>query len=125
MEFDELEQAVYRLSKVVNEFPIGAVSLNDFKPTEEKVQMARKSLMHLNARLLMLRAKYKQYMIDGKARRDKGEIGDSLQRAISDALINTKAIKLCLHSTTILSILSSKEGDTEDQNLLRKRLRYS
>lgn len=60
MELDELEQSVKGLNAALNKFPIGAVSLNDFKPVEEKIRMARESLMHLNARLLMLQAKYKR-----------------------------------------------------------------
>lgn len=60
MELDELEQSVKRLSAVVDQFPIGAVSLDDFKPVEEKIRETRESLMRLNARSLMLRAKYKR-----------------------------------------------------------------
>jgi len=60
MEFDQLEQSVTNLSAVINKFPIGAVSLDDLKPINEKIQVTRESLMHLNARLLMLRAKYKR-----------------------------------------------------------------
>lgn len=54
-------------------------------------------------------------MIDNKARRDEGEILDLLRGVTSDALINSKAIKLCLHSSTILSIFNNKEGDEEDR----------
>ncbi|GAB1861439.1 Centromere protein H C-terminal domain-containing protein [Camponotus japonicus] len=120
MELDELEQSVKGLNAALNKFPIGAISLNDFKPVEEKIQTARESLMHLNARLLMLQAKYKQYTSDER-RRKEGEpspVGDTLQNVTSDTLINAKAIKLCLHSTTILSILSNKEGDAKDQEKL-------
>ncbi|KAH0955555.1 hypothetical protein HN011_011586 [Eciton burchellii] len=114
MEFDQLEQSVTNLNAVINEFPIGAVSLDDLKPVNEKIQATRESLMHLNARLLMLRAKYKQY-IDDNSRRSKEDVSNILQNIISETLINAKAIKLCLHSTTILSIINNKEGDKEDQ----------
>jgi len=60
MEFDQLEQSVTNLNAVINQFPIGAVSLDDLKPVNKKIQATRESLMHLNARLLMLRAKYKR-----------------------------------------------------------------
>lgn len=120
MELDELEQSVKSLNTVLNKFPIGAISLNDFKPVEEKIQMARESLMHLNARLLMLQAKYKQYTDDSRRRKEEesSPIENVLQNVTSDTLINAKAIKLCLHSTTILSILSNKEGDAKDQTKL-------
>ncbi|XP_050451150.1 uncharacterized protein LOC126851334 [Cataglyphis hispanica] len=118
MELDELEQSAKSLNMVLNKFPIGAISLNDFKPVEEKIQTARESLMHLNARLLMLQAKYKQYTDDGQRQQEEESTGVALQNITSDTLINAKAIKLCLHSITILSILSNKEGDVEDQNKL-------
>lgn len=60
MEFDNLEQCVTSLNEAVNEFPIGAISLEDYKPIEKKIQITRESLMRLNARLLMLRTKYKR-----------------------------------------------------------------
>ncbi|KAL6265433.1 hypothetical protein P5V15_002230 [Pogonomyrmex californicus] len=119
MELDELEKSVKRLNAVINEFPIGAASLDDFRPVEEKIQATRVSLMRLNARILLLKAKYKQYIDDERGqRRSEEDVGDEMQNVISDVLINAKAIKLCLHSTTILSILSNKEGTEEDRKKL-------
>lgn len=118
MELDELERSVTRLSAVVDEFPIGAASLDDFKPVEEKIQAIRESLMRLNARSLLLRAKYKQYIDDGRGGSEDEDNGDTLQNVVSDTLINARAVKLCLHSTTILSILSEKEGNAEDRKKL-------
>ncbi|KYN09597.1 hypothetical protein ALC57_18289 [Trachymyrmex cornetzi] len=46
------------------------------------------------------------------------EFRDTLQNVVSDTLLNAKAIKLCLYSTTILSMLSNKEGTAEDQKKL-------
>lgn len=142
MEYDELERSVRNLNVVLDEFPIGAISLDDFKPIGEKIRAARESLMRLNARLLLLKAKSKRTSLrsrgtahisngrsemhhvtfavyavaeDGKARQPVGEIGDLLQRAVSDTLLNASAVKLCLHSTTILSVLGNKEGDAEDR----------
>ncbi|XP_032673485.1 uncharacterized protein LOC116845187 [Odontomachus brunneus] len=118
MELDNLEQCVKNLNNVVNEFPIGAVSLDDYKPIEKKIQTAKESLMRLNARLLMLKARYKQGMGVEESREIEEELGDTLQKVISDTLINAKAIKLCLHSTTIISIFNNKEGNAEDQKKL-------
>ncbi|EFN77421.1 hypothetical protein EAI_14552 [Harpegnathos saltator] len=118
MEFDQLEQCVKSLNKVVNEFPIGAISLNDYIPIEKKIQISRESLMRLNARLLILKARYKQYTDHEKSRGIEEELEDELSRVVSDTLINTKAIKLCLHSTTIISILNNKEGTAEEQEKL-------
>lgn len=53
--------------------------------------------------------------VDNEHGGSEDEVEDALQNVISNTLINAKAIKLCLHSTTILSILSNKEGDAEDQ----------
>ncbi|EGI57173.1 PREDICTED: uncharacterized protein LOC105153940 [Acromyrmex echinatior] len=117
MELDQLEQSAKQLNAVLNEFPIAAVSLDDFRPIEEKVHTTRKSLIPLNARLLMLKAKYKQY-VDDRRSESEDEVGNTLQNVVSDMLLNTKAVKLCLHSTTILSMLSNKEGTAEDQKKL-------
>ncbi|KYQ57029.1 hypothetical protein ALC60_04017 [Trachymyrmex zeteki] len=115
MELDQLEESAKQLNAVLNEFPIAAISLDDFKPIEEKVHTTRKSLMPLNARLLMLKAKYKRTSLIRSESEDEVE---DMQNVVSDTLLNAKAVKLCLHSTTILSILSNKEGTAEDQKKL-------
>lgn len=53
--------------------------------------------------------------IDGRWKRTTSEAGGVLQNVISDTLVNAKAVKLCLHSATIASILNNKEGSIEDQ----------
>lgn len=116
VELDELERFVGKLSAVMDRFPIGAISMDDFKPTEEKIRTTRESLMHLNARSLLLKAKYKQSS-DGRRRGSEDEVRD-MPSVVSDKLINAKAVKLCLHSTTILSILGNMEGSEEDQKKL-------
>ncbi|XP_011693784.1 PREDICTED: uncharacterized protein LOC105453477 [Wasmannia auropunctata] len=116
VELDELERSVGKLSAVMDRFPIGAISMDDFKPTEEKIRTTRESLMHLNARSLLLKAKYKQSS-DGRRRGSEDEVRD-MPSVVSDKLINAKAVKLCLHSTTILSILGNMEGSEEDQKKL-------
>lgn len=63
-EFDLLEQSVIKLHDAVNQFPIGAISLDDFKSVEEKIQTARRSLMHLNGRLLMLKTRCKSTVVN-------------------------------------------------------------
>lgn len=56
-EWDELQESVKSLNVTLNEFPIGAISLDDFTPIEEKIRATRESLMRLNAKFLMYRAK--------------------------------------------------------------------
>lgn len=63
MNFDKLEQSVKNLNIEVNKFPICAISLDDLKPVEEKIQTARMSLMHLNARFLIFAAKFKRMLL--------------------------------------------------------------
>lgn len=60
MELGQLEEAVQILGEVISEFPVGAQTLDDFRPTEDKIEMLRTSLKHINARYMTLRA-----MIDG------------------------------------------------------------
>lgn len=58
-----------------------------------------------------------EYIDDGHREESENEIGD-MQSAVSDTLINDKTVRLCLHSTTILSILGNKEGNAEDRKKL-------
>lgn len=57
-EFDDLINAVACLNKSVSNFPIGAISIEDFKPVEEKITATRELLKCLNAKLLILKAQH-------------------------------------------------------------------
>lgn len=54
--FEDLRASLVCLNKSVFNFPIGAISLEDLKPVEEKIKNTRDSLKRLNARLLILKA---------------------------------------------------------------------
>ncbi|KYN05209.1 hypothetical protein ALC62_03882 [Cyphomyrmex costatus] len=123
-ELDQMEQSVKQLNTAINEFQIGAISLNELRPIEEKVYTIRKSLMPLNARLLMLEANYKQREhADDTHSESQDKVKSTLQNVTSDTLLNAKAAKLCIHSSTILSILSNKEGTAEDQKKINTYMR--
>ncbi|XP_029031852.1 uncharacterized protein LOC114870856 isoform X2 [Osmia bicornis bicornis] len=110
--FDNLEKAVVSLSKSISNFPIGAVSLNDFKPIEERIRETRKTLKALNARLLMLKAQRTA------TEESEGDIVDTiteLNDATSYVFLNSMKTKLCFHSFTIQDILAGKQGDPDMQ----------
>lgn len=133
--FDNLEKAVVSLSKSISNFPIGAVSLNDFKPTEERIRETRKTLKALNARLLMLKAQKELRMlykclyeetlfvwnsfdiISGTVTEEsEDDIADTiteLNNATSYVYLYHTRTKLCFHSFTIQAILAGKQGNPD------------
>lgn len=56
MEIQQLDAAVNELQDAISNFPIGASTLDDFKPIDEKITDIRESLKALNARRLTLHA---------------------------------------------------------------------
>ncbi|CAD1471475.1 unnamed protein product [Heterotrigona itama] len=105
-EFEDLKNAISCLNKSVSEFPIGAVSIEDFKPIEEKIRNTRESLKHATDE------------------EPEGNIKDTvtdLHEATANSLINNAVVKLCLHSYTIQAILEGKESDNDT---LRKIYAY-
>ncbi|XP_012280427.1 uncharacterized protein LOC105699752 isoform X2 [Orussus abietinus] len=108
-EFDELVAALNPLHRNVTEFPIGAVSLEDFKPIDEKIEDERESLKRINSRSLMLRVKKDTYFFPDTSKLRIGETVDMLHENIVEALINKCAINLCLHSEAIHNIYLDKD----------------
>ena len=114
-EFKRLKNAATRLGESISNFPIGAVSLDDFKPIEERIRNSREALKNLNARSLILRAQHEYQMTRDEPEGDAVTTATSLHKATADSLVNNQGIKLCLHSYGIQAILSGKEGDQEMQ----------
>ncbi|XP_076675588.1 uncharacterized protein LOC143372860 [Andrena cerasifolii] len=113
LEFKRLKDAATSLGESVSNFPIGAVSLDDFKPIEERIRNTRETLKHLSARSLILKAQHEYQTTRDKPAGDAGTMVTSLHEATANFLINNEGIKLCLHSYAIQAILSGKEGDQE------------
>ncbi|CAK9819405.1 hypothetical protein ANTPLA_LOCUS10226 [Anthophora plagiata] len=113
-EFKILQNALMTLSESVRNFPVGAISLDDFKGIEEKIWDRRKSLKRLNSRILMLKAQ-NDYQTSEEPSEDVRTAVSNLHEATAIALVNDAAIKLCLHSYTIRAILEGKEGDHDMQ----------
>ncbi|KOC64972.1 hypothetical protein WH47_04561 [Habropoda laboriosa] len=114
-EFKALQNALISLSESVDDFSVGAVSLDDFKPIEEKIRDKRKALKRLNSRILMLKAQNEYQTTSEEAKEDVKTTVENLHEATANSLINDAAIKLCLHSYTIEAILEGKQGDYDMQ----------
>lgn len=56
-DFKNLEQALKQLRENVAEFSIGAVCRDDYRPTDEKIEILRKSIHRLSSRMITLKAK--------------------------------------------------------------------
>ncbi|KZC04304.1 PREDICTED: uncharacterized protein LOC107188562 [Dufourea novaeangliae] len=113
--FRNLRNSIKILDENVSNFPIGAVSVDDFRPIEDRIRSMRETLKHLNARLLMLKAHHKFQGTIEEPVEDTEKTVLKLHTAVSNSLINNKAIKLCLHSYAIEAIHSGKEGDHDKQ----------
>ncbi|KAK1131190.1 hypothetical protein K0M31_017478 [Melipona bicolor] len=112
-EFEDLKNAISCLNKSVSEFPIGAISIEDFKPIEEKIRTTRESLRRLNAKLLTLKSQYDFYATNEEPERKIKDTVTDLHEATANSLINNAVIKLCLHSYTIQAILEGKDSDND------------
>ncbi|XP_015190905.1 PREDICTED: uncharacterized protein LOC107074196 [Polistes dominula] len=106
-DFKNLEQALRRLRKNVAKFPIGAVSLYDHKPVEEKIQILRGSTSRLNSKKIMVKAKI-NYTKNKSSTKSKEDSFEMLQDSTAKAIINNNAIKLCLRGCTIQDIMFNK-----------------
>lgn len=121
--FNNLQNAVLSLHKSVSNFPVGAVSLDDFKPIEEKIQDTRKSLKRLTARLLWLKAKTRYVMENEEPQCEMEYTIEDLQEATALSLVTDKTLKLVCHSHTIQDILAGKQGDLDMQEKIYAYMR--
>ncbi|XP_043525113.1 uncharacterized protein LOC122536666 isoform X1 [Frieseomelitta varia] len=120
-EFEDLKNAISCLNKSVSEFPIGAISIEDFKPIEEKIRTTRESLKRQNAKLLTLKSQYDFYATNEEPEGNIKDTVTDLHEATANSHINNAVVKLCLHSYTIQAILEGKESDND---MLRKIYAY-
>ncbi|XP_024944244.1 uncharacterized protein LOC107271227 [Cephus cinctus] len=107
-ELNKLSAAVDSLHEKISEFPIGAVSFEDFKPTEEKIKDTRELLKALNAKLLMLQCR-RDTALDSTEKVVEEEIGQKIERlheALTNSFINNKTVELSLHSSAVIEIIS-------------------
>ncbi|OAD61179.1 hypothetical protein WN48_00498 [Eufriesea mexicana] len=113
MELETLKDAVECLKNSTYSFPVGAISIDDFKPIEEKIKSKRESLKRLNSKLLTLKAHHNYQVTNNseELEEDVRIIVTKLNEATANTLLTNEAIKLCLHSDSIHAILTGKEGD--------------
>lgn len=134
-----LDAAINSLHKSIANFPVGAISIHDYKPTEEKIKDIRESLVALNAKMLALRAKAEARECPMKKKKKKqfpssslaasshlnvsierpsealnaidDELHMELQERIAHCTINKLAIASCLQTSEIQEILENSEDN--------------
>ncbi|KAK2575414.1 hypothetical protein KPH14_008327 [Odynerus spinipes] len=94
--------------KSVIEFSVGAVSLDDYRPVNEKIQIMRETLRRLNARVLMLKIKRDTKSSDEMPTESIEDTYQRLQEDTARTIINNNAIKQCLLSSAIGDVMSNK-----------------
>ncbi|XP_076760620.1 uncharacterized protein LOC143429096 [Xylocopa sonorina] len=113
--FKSLTDSIICLSKSISNFPVGAVSLDDLKPIEDRIRNMRESLKVLNAKLLILKAQYEYQTTTEEPEEDAEDTVTKLYDETAKTLITNAAVKLCVHSYTIQAILTGREGDQDMQ----------
>ncbi|CAL7937013.1 unnamed protein product [Xylocopa violacea] len=113
--FKSLTDAIACLCKSVSNFPVGAVSLDDLKPIEEKIRDMRESLKVLNAKLLTLKAQNEFQTATEEPEEDIEDTVTKLYNETAKTITTNAAVKLCVHSYTIQAILTGREGDQDMQ----------
>ncbi|XP_033341969.1 uncharacterized protein LOC117229535 isoform X2 [Megalopta genalis] len=119
-ESEKLENAIEKLRKSVNSFRLGAISLDDYKPYEDKIKIMYNTLTQLNARILMLKAHHHFLESEDVVEKDAPT---KCHEATSNCLLNNLATKSCLHSYTITNILSGRQGDPDKQKKMYDYMR--
>ncbi|KAL2735528.1 uncharacterized protein V1478_003168 [Vespula squamosa] len=121
-DFKNLEQALKQLRENVAEFSIGAVSRDDYRPPDEKIEILRKSIHRLSSRMIMLKAKKDNILNEEMPVTNMENIFQNLQEDTAKAIINNIAIQQCLHSSTILDVMSD-ENQTDVQEKMYAAMR--
>ncbi|XP_043253261.1 uncharacterized protein LOC122397871 [Colletes gigas] len=120
-EFENLSRAIKSLNKSVSNFPVGAVSLDDYTPIEERISNMRELLQFLNARLIMLKTHHESATAsnatDNEFEEDMEHTITHLHEETANFHITNKAFKLCLHTEATQAILEAKD---DDQNMQKK-----
>ncbi|XP_047349494.1 uncharacterized protein LOC124949039 [Vespa velutina] len=108
VDFKNLERALKQLRENVAEFSIGAVCKDDYRPTDEKIEILRKSIHRLTSRTIMLKAKKDNTLTEEVPTNNMEDTFQKLQEDTAKAIINNIAIEQCLHSSTILDVMSDE-----------------
>ncbi|KAL2729075.1 uncharacterized protein V1477_016556 [Vespula maculifrons] len=106
--YNNLEQALKQLRENVAEFSIGAVSRDDYRPPDEKIEILRKSIHRLSSRTIILKAKKDITLNEEIPTTNMENIFQELQENTAKAIINNIAIEQCLRSSTILDVMSDE-----------------
>lgn len=119
-EVKSLEKALQALHSNIIKFPIGAVSLQDFKPVDEKIKETRQVLQHVNATILRLKVLNEARSAEESLAKDTSDTLESAHDAITNALIHRQVLRLCLYSNAINDICAGRA----DEQIQTKLTRY-
>ncbi|XP_033220522.1 uncharacterized protein LOC117175087 [Belonocnema kinseyi] len=118
MEYERLSRALEMLGRKVKEFPIGAISIDDFMPVEDKIRKLRTTLKEMDARSLSLKAAIRKSRVRQVAERDINETLEKLNEETSNYIINEKTINLCLEADAIENMIYGGQINPENQEKL-------
>lgn len=107
-QYDNLEKALNLLRKNIADFTVRAISFNDFKPVEEKIEIIRETLKRLRARVLALKVRKSISESHNKPVRTVETSNEMLQNIIARKLISDNALKQCCQSIVIDEVMVLK-----------------
>ncbi|KAK0162210.1 hypothetical protein PV327_008564 [Microctonus hyperodae] len=118
---EQLQRSLNILQNNVSTFLIGAVTLHDYEPIEEKIQDLRDSLKCLSSRLQMLQVKLNLHeSLNEVLENDAGDV-QQLNDKLSDSIINDNVSKFCIYSKAVQDsfFASSDDSDAETNNHMK------
>ncbi|XP_015126700.1 uncharacterized protein LOC107048158 isoform X2 [Diachasma alloeum] len=116
--YELLERATALLGSTIRNFSIGAVTLSDFKPIEEKIRDLRGMIKCLTARIQLLQAINEARAIPAVSPAQPKELEKKMHEILSsNHLIKYDVFKNTLHSHAAESLLSNDQISPEMKRL--------
>ncbi|XP_046428250.1 uncharacterized protein LOC124183607 isoform X4 [Neodiprion fabricii] len=121
MALQQLTQALQALSKSVSNFHVGAVSTDDFKPIEEKIEDIRQILRKQKAHWILVNTKHNAHSVT-EGNQDVGNGFEDLHQAVGDLRIANSMVNVCLQSCTINDIVLKDKSPPEIKKQVKECL---
>ncbi|XP_053596668.1 uncharacterized protein LOC106693805 [Microplitis demolitor] len=112
-DINKLKRSLFILNKSITEFPVAAVTLDDYKPIDEKIRELRESLKCLTARVKTLKIKMNLYSTETPTEEEAPALVKNLQNHITHCVINDNAVTACYQSYAVQRALYNKNIDPD------------
>ncbi|KAH0545909.1 uncharacterized protein LOC123268848 [Cotesia glomerata] len=118
-EIEKLKRSLLILNASVTGFPVAAVTLDDYKPINEKIKELRESLNCLTARIKTLKIKLNLGSIKSPIDDEAPRLVKNLQNNLTNCVINDNAVIACHQSYAVQQALFNKNVDPATHNRIK------